>query len=328
VVKPRPYIRKVLKAGRVYWYFRRGPVTERLPDNPNSPEFDAAYWALRTGRATTSKTSFNAIIESYLASPRFDRLAPGTKKEYRRTLDLIREKNGPKDFRRLTRRDVIAARDKYAETWRKANSLVEMLSMLSRHAMDLGWIKANPATGVETFTGGSYEPWPEAKQAAFVAYCLRNDERIALTAYHLGVGTGQRIGDVVKMRWDDFDGDYMRVVQQKTGEKLDVYCPRRLRDYLATLPKSGEYILAKTLRGHVAKRDVQRAVERVRGAIGAQGYVIHGWRYTAAVELAEAGCSDAEIAAVTGHRSLEMVRKYRAKAAQKRMSKAAQEKRK
>lgn len=134
-MKPRPYIMRQTTGGRVYWYFRRGKFRARLPDNPNSPEFDAAYWALRLGKRTHEKTTFSAVIDSYLASPRYARLADGTRKEYRRTLDTIREKNGDKDFTGLTRRHVIAARDKYAATWRKANAMVEMLSILSRHAL-------------------------------------------------------------------------------------------------------------------------------------------------------------------------------------------------
>ena len=66
---------------------------------------------------------------------------------------------------------------------------------------------------------------------------------------------------------------------------------------------------------------------QVRKAIDATDYVIHGWRYNAAVALAEAGCSDAEIMAVTGHKTLAMVAKYRAQANQRKLSKQAQERR-
>jgi len=69
-------------------------------------------------------------------------------------------------------------------------------------------------------------------------------------------------------------------------------------------------------------------VGAVRAKIGAQAFVIHGWRYTAAVQLAEAGCSDSEIQAVTGHATLAMVQKYRDGANQKRLSKKAQDMRK
>ena len=117
----RPYVTTRQKGGRIYYYFRRAGTYARLPYNPDSPEFDAAYWKYRSGKTKApSRTTFDALITSYLATPAFLRLATSTRKEYRRTLDLIREKNGAKDFTALRRRDVIAARDTYAATWRKA----------------------------------------------------------------------------------------------------------------------------------------------------------------------------------------------------------------
>ncbi|WP_235824100.1 hypothetical protein [Falsiruegeria mediterranea] len=65
----------------------------------------------------------------------------------------------------------------------------------------------------------------------------------------------------------------------------------------------------------------------IRTEIGAVEFVIYGWRYNAAVELADAGCSDTEIQSVTGHKTLAMAQKYRAQANQKRLSKSAQAKR-
>ncbi|WP_172330965.1 tyrosine-type recombinase/integrase [Mangrovicoccus sp. HB161399] len=86
--------------------------------------------------------------------------------------------------------------------------------------------------------------------------------------------------------------------------------------------------LAKNLTQPFGKRQVQKEIETIREAIGARDgddrLVPHGWRYTAAQELAEAGCSDSDIQAVTGHRSLEMVQKYRRRAEQKKASKRAQ----
>lgn len=113
------------------------------------------------------KTIFEALVTSYYQAPCFKGLKTSTKAEYRRTLELHRENNGPKDFAKLRRTHVIAARDKYADQWRKANAMVEQLSILSRHAIDLEWITANPAQGVEKLKGGSYEAWPEPKLIAY-----------------------------------------------------------------------------------------------------------------------------------------------------------------
>lgn len=325
----KPNVTSVTQRGKTYYYFRRRGKYIRLPDDPDSREFDEAYWRIRSGKARPAvKTTWQNLIESYLRSPAYLSKKPRTRQEYRRTIELIREKNGPKDFTRTKRRHVIQARDKYAETWRKANAMVETISILARHAIELEWIEANPASGVDKLTGGEYQPWPQDKLDAFERYCIAHDLTWELTAFKLGTGTGQRIGDLLKMKWEHFDGEHIQVTQEKTDARIWVACPPALKAYLSSLPRDGDYIIAKNLREPVSKRAIQTRVMYVRGKIKAVGYVIHGWRYTAAVELAEAGCSDSEIQAVTGHKTLSMVQKYRARANQKRLSSRAQARRK
>lgn len=212
--------------------------------------------------------------------------------------------------------------------WSKANERIAMLSILCKHAVDLEWISANLVVNIPKLKGGEYEAWPDEKLRAYERWCEANELAVARTIYELAIGTGQRLGDCVKMQWADFDGQFMSVVQDKTQAKLQIFCPARLRSYLAALPKTGRFILAKNLTDHIGKRQVQKAVEEVRAAIGVkegeERLVPHGWRYTAARELAEAGCPDSEIQAVTGHRTLAMVQKYRVQANQKEASRRAQ----
>lgn len=205
--------------------------------------------------------------------------------------------------------------------------MVEMISILSRHAIDLEWITANPASGVKKLKGGEYQPWPDTKLRAFESYCGKNELEWEMTAYMLGVGTGQRIGDVIAMQWEHYDGHFISVVQEKTAARLWVACPDFLSRYLDNLPRKGRFIIAQSLHKGVAKRTIQQRVMAVREEIGAQAFVIHGWRYTAAVHLAEAGASDSEIQAVTGHKTLEMVKKYRNQANQRKLSQTAQARR-
>ena len=54
-----------------------------------------------------------------------------------------------------------------------------------------------------------------------------------------------------------------------------------------------------------------------------QACVLHGLRKTAARMLAEAGCTDREIMAITGHRTTAMVSHYTKHADQKRRATAA-----
>lgn len=319
-----PFLDIIPAKGREYVYFRKGKTRIRLKAPMDTEEFTREYWAARNGNhRKPTKTTWGALITSYYASPQFKRLAKGTQANYRRHCTAIAEKNEFKDMRTFRRKHAIAARDALQETWSKANERVAVLSALCAHAVDLEWIDRNPVENIKKLKGGEYAPWPDVKLRAFE----RVAEGTARTVYELAIGTGQRIGDCCAMRWDDFDGDFMRVVQEKTGADLWIACPSRLKAYLAGLPRQGDYILAKNLRQHIGKRQVQGAVEAVREAIGAKAFVPHGWRYNATQELAEAGCSDAEIQAVTGHKSLEMVKKYRQHADQRKRSRQAQARR-
>nr|WP_256714930.1 tyrosine-type recombinase/integrase [Rhodovulum sulfidophilum] len=72
---------------------------------------------------------------------------------------------------------------------------------------------------------------------------------------------------------------------------------------------------------------MQKKVEGIRKAIGAlsgqNSLVPHGWRYTAATQLADAGVDMRDIQAVAGHKTLSMVQKYTAQANQKAASRRA-----
>lgn len=82
---------------------------------------------------------------------------------------------------------------------------------------------------------------------AYERYCREHGLTVERTIFELCIGTGQRIGDVVAMEWDQFKGGYMEVVQEKTGVRLSIFCPERLQSYLAQLPRAGRHILAKNL---------------------------------------------------------------------------------
>lgn len=330
------------KKGHLYFRLRWAEGQKRrerylpLPGVEDSEEFDREYWAIRSGQSTqiksAPKTSWGALIRSYRASHSYKKLAPRTKTPYDRVMNQLVEKNAELDIRSLTRAQVRAIHEKYADTPRKADLMVQVIRLLLNYAKnDLEWIESNPADKVKLFgTQKEWQPWPEALQRAFKKACVARGDDLMLTAFHLGTGTGQRAGDLCGMRWDHYDGEYMSVVQDKTGERMWVYCPRELREHLDAIPRRGAFILAKNLTQPLTYAAVEKRFRAARDAIGpnAEGYVMHGWRYTAAVALAEAGCSDAEIQSVTGHRTLEMVQKYRRQAGQRQLSKQAQEKRK
>jgi hypothetical protein len=87
-------------------------------------------------------------------------------------------------------------------------------------------------------------------------------------------------------------------------------------------------VLAKNLTEPLGYDAVEKSFRRWRDNLGeaAKPYVLHGLRKLAIIRLAKAGCTDAEIQALT-NQSPEMVAYYRKKASRKALSKAAQHRR-
>lgn len=121
-----------------------------------------------------------------------------------------------------------------------------------------------------------------------------------------------------------YDGEVIRVVQEKTGAKLDVPAHPELKSILdATLRKHAvilatEYGKAFSVAGYGAW---------INGAIRAAGLpercVAHGLRKAAARRMAEAGCSTHEVASITGHKTLGEVERYTRAVEQKRLAREA-----
>lgn len=301
-------------------------------DWQGDPErLDVLYWQCEAGRhdrqQEPAKYTWRECIEAWRSDPRVQgRLTTSTKKSYRRDMDRIMELNGPKDMRRTTRKAIRQAHSDLAEQTRKADKMLTIVSLLWNYAREkLDWpLGDNPAQGIERYgRQREYEPWPE-----WMIDHLPDAPETVRTAAEIILGTGQRPSAAIAMRHADFVGEWVTVRDEKRARSFDIYCPARLRDYIASLPKKGEYILARDLRTPVGYDAVERAFRTWRKGLGeaAAQFTLHGLRKLAIVRLAEAGCSDAEIQAVTGQ-SAAMVAYYRSNASRRRLSRAAQERR-
>ncbi|SEB61032.1 tyrosine recombinase XerC [Rhodobacter sp. 24-YEA-8] len=204
------------------YFQRRGWKTVKINSVPGTKEFALEYAAILNGALVAPQTAagrtFAALIQSYHASPRYKGLAPRTARDYDKVLVWIKSKLGALDVAGMQRKDVIRARDANAETVRFANYIVQVLRILFEHGIDQGWREDNPAKGVSLLKSGAppREAWP---QDMIDAYRAKATGR-ALLIFELALGTGQRIGDVLKMRWSDIEGDGINVTQGKTGARL------------------------------------------------------------------------------------------------------------
>lgn len=140
---------------------------------------------------------------------------------------------------------------------------------------------------------------------------LSEADPILRLAISLLVFTGQREGDVIRMKWGDIRDDEILVVQEKTGSKVWIPLHRDLKALLDQAPRVGDTILTSSWgRKFASSQSLYEKIKNALKRVGEGSYVPHGLRATAAIRLIEAGCSEDQAAAITGHRDLNVLRGY------------------
>lgn len=315
------------RPGKFHYYFRRrhGPRI-KLPGEPGSDEFITAYrQAIRSPGSSSNRHgpgTFAALADQYFASTAFKRLRASTQAVSRGILERFIVEHGHRLVAQIKREHVdhiIAAK---SSTPAAANNLLKKLRMLIRFAIANGWRESDPTFGLKKFKEGEHHAWEDSELAQFEArWPLGTLER---TAYALHLYTGQRRGDVCKMLLTDFDGDFVKVTQIKTGERLSISVHPQLRKALDAWPRKHVTLLYSS---HGKRYTVESYGNLIADAIAASGLpsrcVLHGLRKAAARRLAEAGCTEKQIAAVTGHRTLIEVARYTRAANQQNLAEAA-----
>jgi integrase len=305
---------------RTYFYYR--PTGERLPDDPTSRAFAAAYERAKKKGPRSLEGTIAHLVEDYRAtSPRFAKLAKSTKSEYTRHLDAIKETAGDLDIEEITQPDIIAAQDALAATPRTADMRVNMYRVIFKHAVRRGWRTDNPAAGIEAIADSeSYRPWSEELIRRFVEKAPAH----VVTPFILALYTGQRQSDVLRMTWGDIiDGTHIQVRQDKTGEYMVVAIHSDLKAHLDAMTKGPGRIALNSRKGPWTTDGFKSSFADAKRDLEIEGFVFHGLRHTAASRLFEAGNDVDDIMAVTGHRTRKMVERYIKEADRKKRSTAA-----
>lgn len=276
-----------------------------------------------------------AVLRAYKTNKKFTGLAPRTRRDYEPHLIYFDEKLGRLAPKQVERHHVIAWRDAWARKHspHHANYRTRVLSIVMEHAKDMGLLTKsddNPAKGLRAleYTKTDRHEWPADRVEAFRArFPYGTRER---TCFELCLGTGQRIGDVLKMQWGHIRGGSIALTQGKTTKSMEIPMTAHLQAALAAAPRNKDtlFILWKDMTktktpGPWAYRSAAQAMRKAREAVDALPYDLHALRYTAAAELLLAGCTDAQIASITGQ-SQGMVEHYTRHIRQKAHAKEAQ----
>lgn len=315
------YLRRKQAKGKTYWYFDTGqkdaegkPILTRLPDKRDLA-FGGSYaraLAARTARGNaTAKgaVDLEELIRRFERSPHYRKKKENTKRSYTRYLAvanrMIRSKSGGSPAAATLRAPHVAElRDKLADTPGAANQVIRALSALYVWAMkpEQGYVQLNPCANMTLFEGGEHEPWPED----LVEEALTDPDvqrEVGLLYF-----TGQRIGDVVRMKPTDIERGEIQVYAQKTQSRLWITMAADLRSILGTLRKDRLALLTNAKDQPYTASGLRQKLQKWASKRG-QEIVPHGLRKNAVNTLLEVGCTVAEVSAITDH-SLAMVEHY------------------
>ena len=171
--------------------------------------------------------------------------------------------------------------------------------------------------------GDGHHTWTEEEIAQFEAYYpIGSRERLA---FALGLYTGQRRGDVIRMGRQHIRNGLLHVQQQKTRAPLAIPIHPELAEVLVAAPDNQLAFLVTRLGGTFkGQAFTQWFTEACREA-GLVECTFHGLRKAACRRLAEAGCTVHEIAAISGHKTLKEIERYTRAVDQERLARKAME---
>ena len=297
---------KRLADGRLvtyWWAWKGGPP---LRGDPGSPEFISSYNEAVARKVTPPAGVLFSILQGYQASEDFRSLADRTRRDYVAKIKLI--ERAFCDFPlsalsdRRTRGVFKAWRDRLASrSRRQADYAWSVLGRILSWALDAGLVAANPCEkGGRLYRASRADKiWSDDDEVSFL---VKGPAHLRLPLL-LALWTGQRQGDLLRLPWSGYDGQHIRLRQSKTGIRviIPVGAPLKAALEAAAKAKKGLLILVNSEGKPWTADGFRSSWRKACAAAGIVGLTFHDLRGTAVTRLALAGCTEAEIATITGH---------------------------
>jgi integrase len=314
---------KTLKTGERAEYHYHRATGMRLNGKPGSSEFIADYAAAEKLIRDRLTGTFNGLVRGYTLSVEFtEKLAPSTQAEYKRMLTAAEGEFGNMPLAALddprVRRDFLDWREKMARSSgeREADNRLSAVSAMLTWAVDRGQATANHLRGFKRLYHADRSEiiWLPEHIAAFMKVAPIEMQRALI----LGLHTGQREGDLLRMPWSAYDGARISLRQGKArrggqlGPLVEIPCTAALRRMLDGMSRVSPLILTTKTGQSFKKRYFARLWDEAMTKAGLQSVSLsgsdkpvelhfHDLRGTAVTLLSEAGCTPQQIATITGH---------------------------
>jgi integrase len=257
--------------------------------------------------------SVSDVIARYYSDTAFQDLKPVTQKVYRGVLERFRSAFGDDPMIRFDaeriQRVMNAMRDKPHAAARLRKLLTQLFVIARRaHIVPGTFDPVKDTRAPRTDDSDGYHRWSEDELAQFEAsHPLGTKPRLAFALLLFGA---QRSNDVRFLTRKAIEGERIRLRQSKTSTAVDVPIVAPLREALTAGPL-GDVLVIENNRGTAfTAKGFYNLIRRACDKAGLPHCSAHGLRKAAARRLREAGCSDDEGMAITGHKTVREYRRY------------------
>ncbi len=195
-----------------------------------------------------------------------------------------------------------------------ANRLLTRLKAAVNLAVERGLVNASgrgwavkPFGGVERARVDFLSP---EQQGQLVRCCGRGDFQEFVRA---GLYTGARLGELSRLRVEDYKAGTLHVVRSKGGKSPWVYLSGEADDFFAALAKGrqpGSLLVHQSTGRPWTKERVKKLMRRACKAAGLVGFTFHHLRHSAASTWLTEGASLLEVSKQLGHADTRMVDKF------------------
>jgi integrase len=304
--------RKILADGTVrtyYWAWKGGPP---LRGEPGTPEFVASYNEAVARKVAPVQGALQSLITYFQTTTEFTKdISERTRSDYIKQIKIIEQKFGDFPLAALsdtrTRGIFKEWRDKLAiKSVRQADYAWVVLARILSVGVDRGKIKDNPcAKGGRLYQSARVDSiWKPEDETNFLAKAPAHLHLPLL----LALWTGQREGDLLRLPWSAYDGKVIRLRPRKTitkrrprGITVTIPVGAPLKATLDMAPKIGPVILTSTDKRPWTANGFLSSWRKACAKAGIVDLTFNDLRGTAVTRLALVGCSEAEIATITGH---------------------------
>lgn len=325
---------KVTRPGKpVRWYLYawRGGPRIGYHEGPRRPRIGskelAAYQEALQGRSVVGTDKIAELCRDWRLSPEWGQLAPGTRKNWIRFLDMIEHRWGHNKIAYFNKPElvphIIKWRNEVADKPKTADERVKVLRAFLEWGRLNGRLTVNIANGIPTlYRGGNRAEivWTDDEMDRFAEEAMKVDRPQLVDVLWLAALTGLRRQDLVRVTFAHVGDKTLSMTAQKASGKRKtkrrVFVPLipELRDFIRELAtryrKDGVNTLLVNSRGVPWDDDgIGTSFNRIRDAakvvhVEENGTEkrkhLHDLRGTFATKLILAGRTDKEVAEVMG----------------------------